>query len=140
LSARQRPIGVKLLTILQILLGILFLLGALAIGVAGFGLPEVFPHFRFLPVRLFTVAAVLFVLAAIEYVLGFGVWSGKGWAWSASLAFAIFSVVFFVFSLFLRPGLGELASLVIDLLVLYYLMQPKVQAYFGKGAARHNSS
>jgi uncharacterized membrane protein (DUF2068 family) len=135
LLVRQHPIGINLLTLLQILLGILFLLGALAISVAGFGLPEVFPHVRFLPVRLFTVAVVLFILAVIEFALAFGVWSGKRWAWTASLAFAILSVVFFVFSLFLRPGLGELVSLIIDLLVLYYLMQPRVQAYFGKGAS-----
>jgi uncharacterized membrane protein (DUF2068 family) len=132
---RQRPMGIRLLTILEILLGILFLLGALSIAVAGFGLLEVFPHIRLFPVRLFTVAVVLFIVAVIEFALAFGVWSGRSWAWTASLAFAILSVVFFVFSLFLRPGLGELASLIIDLLVLYYMMQPRVQAYFGKGVS-----
>jgi uncharacterized membrane protein (DUF2068 family) len=120
---------------LQILLGILFFLGAFALTVVGFGLPEVFPHVRLFPVRLFVVAIVLFVLAAIELVMAFGVWSGFGWAWGSSLAFAVLGVVFFVFSLFLRPGLGEIVALIIDLLVLYYLMQPRVQAYFGKGAA-----
>jgi uncharacterized membrane protein (DUF2068 family) len=120
---------------LQILLGILFFLGAFALTVVGFGLPEVFPHVRLFPVRLFVVAIVLFVLAAIELVMAFGVWSGFGWAWGSSLAFAVLGVVFFVFSLFLKPGLGEIVALIIDLLVLYYLMQPRVQAYFGKGAA-----
>jgi uncharacterized membrane protein (DUF2068 family) len=113
----------------------LFFFGAFALTVAGFGLPEVFPHVRFFPVRLSVVAIVLFILAAIELVLAFGVWSGIRWAWGSSLAFAVLGVVFFVFSLFLRPGLGEILALIIDLLVLYYLMQPRVQAYFGKGAA-----
>jgi len=135
LSVRQRPGGVRLLAILQILLGILFFLGALALTIVGFGLPEVFPHVRLFPVRLFVVAIVLFVLVAIEFVLAVGVWRGIGWAWGSSLAFAVLGVVFFVFSLFLRPGLGEILALIIDLLVLYYLMQPRVQAYFGKGAA-----
>ena len=135
MSVRHRPGGVRLLAILQILLGTLFFLGAFALTVVGFGLPEVFPHVRFFPVRLFVVAIVLFVLAAIEFVLAFGVWSGFGWAWGSSLAFAVLGVVFFVFSLFLRPGLGEIVALITDLLVLYYLMQPRVQAYFGKGAA-----
>lgn len=135
MSVRQRPGGVTLLATLQILLGILFFFGAFALTVAGFGLPEVFPHVRLFPVRLFVVAIVLFVLAAIELGLAFGVWSGIGWAWGSSLAFAVLGVVFFVFSLFLRPGLGEIVALIIDLLVLYYLMQPKVQAYFGKGVA-----
>jgi hypothetical protein len=135
LSVRQRPGGVSVLAILQVLLGILFFLGALALTVVGFGLPEVFPHVRFFPVRLFVVAIVLFGLGAIEVVLAVGVWRGIGWAWGISLAFAVLGVVFFVFSLFLRPGLGEIVALIIDLLVLYYLMQPRVQAYFGKGAA-----
>jgi uncharacterized membrane protein (DUF2068 family) len=133
LTVRQRPRGVKLLSTLQVLLGTLFLLGAFSTAVAGFGLPEMFPHVRIFPVRLLVVAAVLLVLAAVEFVLAFGAWSGKRWAWSACLAFAVLAVVFFVFSLFLRPGLGEVASLIIGILVLYYLMQPKVEAYFGKG-------
>jgi uncharacterized membrane protein (DUF2068 family) len=134
LSARPRPRGVELLTVLQMLLGILFLLGALTLTVVGSGLPEFLPRVRSFSVGLSVVALVLFVLGGIEFVLAFGVWSRKGWAWGASLGFAILSVVFFVFSLFLRPGLRELVSLIIDLLVLYCLMQPRVEAYFGKRA------
>jgi hypothetical protein len=133
LSARQHPNGVTLLVLLQVLLGVLFLLGVFALTVFGFGLPEVVPHVRFFSVRLFVVVIILFLLAAIEFVLAYGLWNGMRWAWGASLAFAVLGVVFFVFSLFLRPGLGEIASLIIDLLVLYYLIQPRVQAYFGKG-------
>ena len=124
-----------MLALLQVLLGILFLLGVFALTVIGFGLPEVFPHVRFLPVRLFVVVIGLLFVAAIEFLLAFGVWNGMGWAWGASLAFAVLGIAFFVFSLFLRPGIGEIASLIIDLLVLYYLMQPRVQAYFRKGVA-----
>jgi uncharacterized membrane protein (DUF2068 family) len=116
------------------LLGILFVLGALTLAVMGSGLPEFLPRVRSFYVGSPVVAPVLLVLGGIEFVLAFGVWSGKGWAWVSSLAFAILSVVFFVFSLFLRPGLGELFSLIIDLLVLYYLMHPRVEAYFGKRA------
>ena len=117
------------------MLGTLCLLGVFALIVAGFHLPEVVPHVRFLPVRLFVVVVVLFVLAGIEFVLAYGLWNGLGWAWKGSLLLAVVGIVFFVFSLFLRPGFGEIASLVIDLLVLYYLMQPRVQAYFRKDAA-----
>jgi uncharacterized membrane protein (DUF2068 family) len=117
------------------LLGILFLLAVFALTVIGFGLPEVLPHVRFLPVRMFVVVIALLFIAAIEFLLAFGVWNGMGWAWGASLTLAVLGIVFFVFSLFLRPGIGEIASLIIDLLVLYYLMQPRVQAYFRKGVA-----
>lgn len=134
MSARARPNGVTLLSVLEALLGILFLLGVFALTVVRLSLQEVVPHVRLFPVRLFVVVIVLFVLAAVEFVLAFGAWNGMGWAWWGSLVFAVLGIVFFVMSLFLRPGLGEIVSLIADLLVLYFLMQPRVQAYFGKGA------
>lgn len=134
MSARARPNGVTLLSVLEALLGILFLLGVFALTVVRLSLQEVVPHVRLFPVRLFVVVIVLFVLAAVEFVLAFAAWNGMGWAWWGSLVFAVLGIVFFVMSLFLRPGLGEIVSLIADLLVLYCLMQPRVQAYFGKGA------
>jgi uncharacterized membrane protein (DUF2068 family) len=112
-----------------------FLLGVFALTVVGLSLQEVVPHIRLFPVRLIAVVIVLFIFAAIEFVLAFGVWNGMGWAWWASLVFAVLGIVFFVLSIFLRPGFGEIVSLIIDLLALYCLMQPRVQAYFGKGPA-----
>jgi uncharacterized membrane protein (DUF2068 family) len=133
LSARQRPSAISILVALQVLLGVLFLFGVFSLTVLRLSLTEVVPHVRLFPVRLFVVVVALLAFAAIEFVLAFGLWSRMSWAWWGSLAFAVLGIVFFVLSLFLRPGLGEIASLILDLLVLYYLMQPRVQAYFGQG-------
>jgi uncharacterized membrane protein (DUF2068 family) len=122
-----------LLAILEAFLGILLLVGVFAI-VAGFGLPELFPRFRFFPIRLFAIAIVLFVVAAIDFLLAFGLWNGFSWAWGATLVFAILGIAFAVFSLFLRPGIGEILSLIINLLVVYYLMQPRVHTYFTRNS------
>jgi uncharacterized membrane protein (DUF2068 family) len=119
-----------------VLLGILLLFAVFGLTLMRVSLPEVVPHVRLFPVRLSVVVGALLVLAAIEFVLAFGLWSGMSWAWWASLAFAVLGIVFYVLSLFLRPGLGEIASLILDLLVLYYLMQPRVQAYFRKVPAQ----
>lgn len=135
MSVPRRSNAVIMLAALQVLLGILFLFGVFSLTVLGLSLPEVVPHVRLFPVRLFVVVVALLVFAAIEFVLGFGVWSRRSWAWWGSLAFAVLGIVFFVLSLFLRPGLGEFASLILDLLVLYYLMQPRVQTYFRKVTA-----
>ena len=135
MTTRQRPASITVLAVLQGLLGTLCLLGVFALTVAGFRLPEVVPHVRFFPVKLFVVVIVLFVLAGIEFVLTCGLWKGLRWAWKLSLALAVVGIVFFVFSLFLRRGFGEVASLIIDLLVLYYLIQPRVQAYFRQDVA-----
>jgi uncharacterized membrane protein (DUF2068 family) len=88
-----------------------------------------------IPVRLFVVAVVLLVLALVEFVLAYGLWSGMSWAWVASLAFALLGIVFAIFSLFLRPGIGEIISLLVNLLIVYYLMQPSIHSYFGKGSS-----
>lgn len=122
-----------MLTLLQVVLGSLLLVGVFALTVMGLGLPEVVPHVRLFPVRLFVVAIVLFGLAMIEFLLAYGSWNGVSWAWVVSLIFGVLGIVFLVFSLFLRPGIGEIVSLIVNLLVVYYLMHPRVQAYFGRG-------
>jgi len=136
MSTRERPTGVTLLGVLQGFLGILLLLGFIALTIVSFGLPELFPHMRLLfPVRLFLVAVILLVLALVEFMLAYGLWSGMSWAWVASLAFALLGIVFAIFSLFLRPGIGEIISLLVNLLIVYYLMQPRIHSYFGKGSS-----
>ena len=136
MSTRERPTGVTLLGVLQGFLGILLLLGFIALSIVSFGLPELFPHMRLLfPVRLFVVAVILLVLALVEFMLAYGLWSGMSWAWVASLAFALLGIVFAIFSLFLRPGIGEIISLLVNLLIVYYLMQPRIHSYFGKGSS-----
>lgn len=108
MTARQRPVSITILTVLQSLLGVLCLLGVFALVVAGLRLSDVVPHVRFFPVRFFVVVIVLCVFAGIEFVLAYGLWIGLGWAWKVSLLLAVVGVVFFVFSLFLRPGFGEI--------------------------------
>ena len=124
-----------LFAVLQTLLGILFLLGVFALTVARFRLSEVVPHVRLFPVRFSVAMIALFALAAIDFVLAYGLWNGSTWAWKISLVFAVVGIAFFIFSIFLRPGIGEITSLIIDVLAIYYLMQPRVQAYYRKDSA-----
>jgi len=134
LSTVRRPFGVTLVTILQVLLGILVLLGGVALTSVGFVLPEIIPHVRWFALRSLIFGLGLLVFALIDFTLAFGLWNGKGWAWIGSLAFALIGIIFSVLSLFVNPRIGELVSLIIDLVIVYYLMQPRVHAYFG-GAA-----
>ena len=127
-----RPSGVKLLAVLWILLAVLSLIGGVALTVVSLHIPEMFPG-RVFVVRSMLTGVGLIVVAAISFGLAYGSWKGKAWSWIASLAFALFGIAFSVFSLFVRPGLGELIGLIIYLLIVYYLMQPRVQSFFGKG-------
>lgn len=135
MSPTARPFGVTLLAALQILLGILELLGGAALAVVTFVLPEMFPHVRFFASRSMFSGLGLVAFALVDFILAYGLWKGKGWAWVGSLIFAVIGLVFSALSLFMRPRLGEGVSLILDLVILYYLMQPRVQSYFGKGKA-----
>lgn len=128
-----RPFGVKLPAGLEIILGSLVFLGGIVQLFVGFVLPEMFPHVRFFMPRSTISGLALIGLALVDFVLAFGLWKGKGWAWVASLLFAVLGIGFSVFSLFLRPRVGEFVSLILNLVILYYLMQPRVQSYFGRG-------
>ena len=128
-----RPFGVTLAAVLQILLGILELVGGVAVAFVSFVLPEMFPHVRFFAPRSVFSGLGLVAFALIDFILAYGLWKGKGWAWFASIIFAVIGLVFSALSLFMRPRLGEGISLILNVVIIYYLMQPRVQSYFGKG-------
>ena len=133
MSGTTRPFGVTLLAVLQVVLGILELLGAFVVAFVSFVIPEIFPHVRFFAPRSMGSGLVLAAFAFIEFVLAYGLWKGKGWAWIGSLIFAVIGLVFSAFTLFMRARVGEIIALVLNLVIMYYLMQPRVQSYFGKG-------
>lgn len=124
-----RPFGITLLVLLQILLGILELLGAFVVAFVSFVVPEMFPHVRFF--APFSGLGLV-VFAFVEFLLAYGLWTGKGWAWIGSLIFAVIGLVFSTLTLFMRARVGEAIALVLNLVIIYYLMQPRVQSYFGK--------
>ncbi len=141
MALMERPAGVTVLAILQVLLGLLLLLGFTALTFVSFGLPELFPHMRLVvPLRLSVVAMILLTLAIAELILAYGLWQGSSWAWVASLGLALLGTVFAILSLFLRPGIGEIVSLIANLLVIYYLIQPRVHAYFSKAHLQASDS
>jgi hypothetical protein len=132
LMTKQRPFGVTLLATLEVILGVLVLLGGLTIVIEGFILSDMFPYVRWFPFRITSIGIALLVFALIDFALAVGLWVGKRWAWIAGLVCATLGIMLGILSLFLRPGTGELIALVLDLVMIYYLMQPKVQAYFPK--------
>jgi len=118
-----------------LVLGALLVLGGFTLTVVGFALPETFPHLRWFLVGSIQVGAALVFFALIQFLLAYGLWNGIGWAWLASLIFAVVGIVSSVLSLYLRPRVWEFVSLILDLLIIYYLMQPRVQAYFGRSTS-----
>jgi len=117
LSQRKRPSGITLLVFLEIVLGVLLLLGARKTERANWALES--------------AATFLIILAALSFCLAFGLWSGKNWAWIGGIGFAVFGIIFSVFMLFIRPTIGEAIYLIANTVMIYFLIQPRVQRHFG---------
>lgn len=122
--------------ILDIFLGALILLGSAASTMGRIILSGIYPQIRGFPAMGVTYALASIGVAVIDFILAFGLWSGKKWAWYSSLIFSMLGVAAAVSTLFLRPQTGGLLSLVIDLVIMYLLIQPGVQRYFTKASAQ----
>lgn len=125
-----RPFGVTMLTILEIILGILTLLGGMTLLFVSLILPEIFPRVRYVAAGSVLSGFGLVGLAIVDFIVAFGLWNGVNWARTLAFIFAVFGIGFSVLSLFLRPRVGEFIALVLDLVIMYYLMQPRLQSYF----------
>jgi len=112
MSKTNRPPSILLLVLLELFLA--------ALSIVEFTRTEIGP------VR----HVILVVLAIAELALAYGFWTGKRWAWLGGITLAILGTGFSIFSLYRRPSIGAIIYLLVDLLLIYYLMQPKVHNYF----------
>ena len=146
-----RPTGVTVLAVLAILaaIGLLFfgsaliglglLLGTLtasvditnAITTAGY------PGLASLGVG--TISALIIVLGAVFLIVGIlylavgiGFLGGKRWAWTLGFVVSVIGIVLDVIQM-IGGNYGSILSLIISLLIIYYLMRPQVKVFFGKG-------
>ena len=125
MSERNRPSGITLLVILEIVLGVLLLL-----GVIGRGMDTIHQSWT-----LESTATFLVILAALSFCLAFGIWTGKAWAWMGGIGLAVFGIIFAVFILFIRPTIGVGIYLITNTVMIYFLIQPRVQRHFGHNTA-----
>ncbi|MHA2143351.1 MAG: hypothetical protein ACXADC_13630 [Candidatus Thorarchaeota archaeon] len=105
----ERPLGVMILAILQIL-------GALGIILTGVAL-FIIPFFGF----LFGGIAILIGLFFLW--IGLGLWNMKGWAWMWAM---IMNIIGAIINLLGAGWIG----LIINIVVLVYLNTPEIKAVF----------
>jgi hypothetical protein len=133
-----RPVGVTILTILQIFSGIgdliigavLLILAVLAGVLVGGALST----------ALFLLDFVVIGLGIFSFALAYGLWTGKRWAWTLSVIGAIIGIILGVLTvaLSLVGGSGIVASLsslvpiALYALILAYLSTRNVRAFFGR--------
>lgn len=132
-GARVRPTGVTVLAILEIIGAILSLMAAaafFAVGALVGAVPELGPMSSFFGLLGAVVGAALILLAIVGFVLAYGFWTGKGWAWILGIVFSIIGILIGVVSVIGNPG--GVITIIINALILYYLTRPHVKAWFGK--------
>jgi uncharacterized membrane protein (DUF2068 family) len=74
---------------------------------------------------LIGIGLALVILGVLGFIMTWGLWSGKSWARIITMILAAISIVTSIFSL---PG--SLVSILIEIVILYYLTRPHIQAYY----------
>jgi hypothetical protein len=133
MSSKIRPTGITILVILEVISAIILLVFALALMAFSGFIYQYIPPSQ-LPPELFSSIMVfggaLFVIGSIiVFLVAWGLWTGKKWAWYIAFIFAILGALGGLFSL---PS--GIVGLIIDGLIIWYLWQPNVKAFFSMGA------
>ncbi|MFX0203912.1 MAG: DUF2127 domain-containing protein [Candidatus Hodarchaeota archaeon] len=147
---KTRPLGISILAVLEgigsffTLLGGIALLGLAALlSTQGGGnipveeLEQAFQQipwasiFASIPILTFTttffavIGIILLLVAILGFIMVWGLWVGKRWAWSITLVLQGINIIMGIFSL---PG--SLISVLITCAIIYYLTRPYVKAYY----------
>jgi hypothetical protein len=139
-------LGVTILAILDILYGILLLIGSLAFVAVAFlfGSQEFIdmlgqnnvPQWLIDAGSVFfgVLGVVLLVMAIIAFLLAWGFLKGKRWAWWLGVIFAVLNILGSIVS---AVGTGTLSgvatlgiSILIPVIILIYLLLPTTKAWF----------
>lgn len=132
MSSVHRPFGVTFLAVLHAIQAVVvFLIGVVIVAIGGFVSRRLFGVPHLLSGILWVIGAVLIIIGLLYLVLAYGLWTGRGWAWLISLILAGLGVVGSLLSL-LRGGVVAIITLLLDVLIIYYLTRPNVKVFFGK--------
>jgi hypothetical protein len=129
---RSRPSGITIIAVLQSLVGLAaLLLGVFMVIAAGFfgiiELPAEVPVY-FTGAILAGIGLLSIFIGIISFVVAYGFWNGRGWAWTIGIVVNVISLISDLASL----TSGGFFGLICTGLILYYLTRPHVKRYFGK--------
>src|ERR687895_1852781 len=146
------PTSVTIIAILNIIMGIILLLGGIAFIAAGIilsSLPSsaledeslaadysVIDDFSEIPPSLIVggpiaIGSVMVAIGIVSFIVAYGLLKGMGWAWTVTIILEIISIVLNAISI-ATGNIGGIVSIIISAIILYYLYRPHVKAYFGK--------
>ncbi|WP_265581985.1 hypothetical protein [Methanofollis aquaemaris] len=125
----SRPLGVTIVGLLYLFLGIIGLLAGITVFVAGTAL-EVSGAGAF-------AGGIVILVALINLAIGIGCFKGWGWVWTVAVLFAFINILIAFYNWWVAghsmAGLtATLVSIIIPLIILWYLYRDNVKAFFGK--------
>jgi hypothetical protein len=137
----KRPVGVTILAVLAIIYGIfsllLALLGLLGSALVAAGVTAVATKYSIGTLVYATIADA--VLGILYLAFGIGAFRLKGWAWTVGVVALALDVVrtivgFVIQGFSVGKSVGGVITIVVALVLLWYLFRPNVRAAFGKAA------
>src|SRR2546426_7806568 len=156
MQKQSRPRGVSIIAILIIIAGVLSLLLGIGLVVIGPFLmngvqttssnlgSQIGPQILGLVFLIF--GGILLPLGVANLVMAYGLWKGKGWAWTISMIVLFIGIAINIVSVSIPSVTGVfsdtgsvltrvvsgIVSIGISAFIVYYLYRPHVKAYFGK--------
>ncbi len=124
--------GITVLAVLSAIGGVLGILGGVAlIGLGGLAAASTGSAAFF---GLGAIWGVLLLATAVaSLAFAYGAWTLKPWAWPLGVALAIISLVLSALTVISGGDIsGQIISVVIQAIILYYLFQPSIKALFGR--------
>jgi len=144
----DRPLGIAILAVLDIIVGILAFIGGIAVAAVSTivddpdvkdmireamisaGVTDVEAVLEILPTVLLVIGVTIFVMGLVGIVVGWGLWTGKQWAWIIGVIFYILAIAISAVSMVWSPA--DVIGVIIGVVILYYLFRPNVRAWFGR--------
>ncbi len=113
----DRPLGVTILGILQILGGIFSI-------IAGFGLIAIAALMIGMELLFMVIGAVTLVLGIVALIVGWGLYTMKSWAWMIAIILNIINIILAIYPSF------NIISMIIPIIIILYLNQADIKSRF----------
>jgi drug/metabolite transporter (DMT)-like permease len=140
MDIKKRPTGVTIIAILIIIGGILLLFA----GIGGVAVGSLFIS-QIIGLGFVIIGAIILAVGIGYLVVSYGLLKGKRWAWTITVVLLFIGIVINVVSIifgsfvinmdrstFLTVNSGNIAGIIISVIILYYLYRHHVKSYFGK--------
>ncbi len=134
----ERPLGITILAVLQLVFGVLLLAAGLGSVLFPSGVLESVSQYPELSLDqdiVSIIGGVAIVAGLLCIVLAYGLFRLKKWAWITMLVLLIINIIGDLGSLISEQAKNwqVLAHLLVALVIVYYLFRPEVKRVFGRG-------